>query len=173
MVRLSAWWGSKSVDAITISSPFFQSPVFKTSIVLLPAAAVFASLVQESFRLPCRLRVPPMSMIPRSPIVMYVFTRDVIGQGNGRIARVGVGFTANLQLPVQHDPLGGQFKISIVCEAQFAVDRQTAQRRRTDIEDNVHVFANGDCGAFAWHLPVRPGGRIRPALPFDRRRTFC
>ena len=123
MVRLSAWWGSKSVDATTIASPFFQSPAFKTSIVLLPAAAVFASLVQESFRLPCRLRVPPMSMIPRSPIASYVFTRDVIGQGNGRIARVGAGFSTNLQLPVQHDPLGGQFKIFIICEAQFAVDR--------------------------------------------------
>src|SRR5215469_3610227 len=66
MVRLSAWWGSKSVDARTITSPFFQSPAFRTSMVLLPAAAVFASLVQEFFSVPCRFRVPPIIMIPRS-----------------------------------------------------------------------------------------------------------
>jgi hypothetical protein len=51
-----------------------------------------------------------------------VFARDVIGQGNARIARVGAGLSTNLQLAVQHDPLGGQFKIFFICEAQFAVD---------------------------------------------------
>src|SRR6185369_569976 len=66
MVRSSAWWGSKSVDASTIVWPFFQSPALKTWMVLLPAAAVCASLVQEFFSVPCRFRVPPISMIPRS-----------------------------------------------------------------------------------------------------------
>src|SRR5580698_5316884 len=66
MVRSSAWWGSKSVDARTIVWPFFQSPGVKTWMVLLPAAAVCASLVQEFFSVPCRFRVPPISMIPRS-----------------------------------------------------------------------------------------------------------
>ena len=64
----------------------------------------------------------------------------------------GPGFSANLQLPVQHDPLGGQFKILIVCEAEFAVDRQTAQRRRTDVEDNILALVNGDIVACGWHL---------------------
>ena len=51
-----------------------------------------------------------------------VFTRDVIGQGNCRVAPVGFGFSTNLQRPVQHDPFCGQFNILIVCEAQFAVE---------------------------------------------------
>src|SRR5207244_13016692 len=54
------------------------------------------------------------------------------------------GFGADFQFPVQHDPLGGQFKVSVVGEAEFAVDRQTAQRRRTDVEDHVLAFFNGD-----------------------------
>ena len=52
----------------------------------------------------------------------HIFVFDVVSEGNCRLARVGFGFRANLQLPVHHDPLGGQFKIFIVCEAQFAVD---------------------------------------------------
>src|SRR5690242_11393307 len=122
MVRLSAWWGSKSVDASTIWSPFFQSPGFKTSMVLLPAAAVFASLVQEFFSVPCRLQGSAHEHDPAVTHCFNVFTRDVIGQRNGRIALVGAGFSTNLQLPVQHDPLGGQFQIFVVREAQFAVD---------------------------------------------------
>src|SRR6478735_8327390 len=35
---------------------------------LLPASAVFASFVQVLVRLPCRFRVPPESMMPRSPM---------------------------------------------------------------------------------------------------------
>ena len=52
----------------------------------------------------------------------------------------GPGFGADLQLPVQHDPLGGQFKVGIVCEAEFAVDGHTAQRRRADVEDHFLVL---------------------------------
>src|SRR6185436_14713369 len=64
-----------------------------------------------------------------------VFAFDVVGEGDGRLARVGAGLAANLQLPMQHDPLGGQFKVFVVGEAEFAVDRHTAQRRWTDVED--------------------------------------
>ncbi len=68
MVRRSACLGSKSVDARTISSPTRQPAAFRTSIELLPASAVLASLVQVFCRSPCRFRVPPMSMIPRSTL---------------------------------------------------------------------------------------------------------
>ena len=68
---------------------------------------------------------------------MGFFIIDVVGEGDCRLARVGAGLSADFQFPVQHDPLGGQFKVAIVCEAEFAVDRQTAQRRRTDVEDHV------------------------------------
>ena len=122
MVRSSAWWGSKSVDATTICSPFFQSPGFKTSMVLLPAAAVFVSLVQEFFSVPCRLRVPPIIMIPRSPIVSMSSPGTLLVRVMVALRLWGLGFRTNLQLPVHHDPLGGQFKIFIICEAQFAVD---------------------------------------------------
>ncbi len=43
-----------------------------------------------------------------------VFALDVIGEGDGRLARVGAPFAANGQLPVQHDPLGGQLEVRIV-----------------------------------------------------------
>src|SRR6185436_9684319 len=95
---------------------------------------------------------PAVNAVIRSTHSTYIFVVDVVSEGNRRLARVGFGFRANLQLPVQHDPLGGQFKIFVISETQFAVDRQTAQRRRTDIDDNVHTFVNGDSGACAWHL---------------------
>src|SRR5262249_49472716 len=80
-------------------------------------------------------------------------------------------FSTNLQLPVHHDPLGGQFKILIICKAQFALDSETTQRRRTDVEDHVLAFFNADLVACDWHFAARPGGRIRPARLFDRRRS--
>src|SRR6185436_19031070 len=43
------------------------------------------------------------------------------------------------------------------------------QRRRTDVEDDVHPLLNGDHVVFGGHLLVRPGGRIRPAA--GRRRS--
>src|SRR6185436_21117356 len=76
-----------------------------------------------------------------------VFAFDVVGERDGRLARVGPGFGADFQFPVHHDPLGGQFNIFVIGEAQFAVDRQTVQRLRTDIEDNVYAIVNGDNGA--------------------------
>src|SRR3984885_12346987 len=66
MVRFSACVESKSVDARTITPPFRQPLPFNTSILALPAFAVPASLVQEFVRSPCRFRVPPAIMIPRS-----------------------------------------------------------------------------------------------------------
>jgi len=106
------------------------------------------------------------AVIPTQSTKILVF--DVVGEGNGRLVRVGFGFRANLQLSVHHDPLSGQFEIFVVREAQFAVDRQTMQRRRSDIEDDVHVPPDGDNGVFAGDLFIRPGGCIRPALRASR-----
>ncbi len=100
-----------------------------------------------------------------------VFTLDVIGEGDGRLARVGAGFAADGQLPVQHDPLGGQLQVGIVREGELAVDGQTAQRRRTDVEDHFLVPADGDLVACDGHLAVGPGGRIRPVRRLGRRRS--
>ena len=68
IARRSAWRGSKSVDASTISSPTRQPAALSTSIEVLPAFAVLESLLQVLVRSPCRLRVPPEIMIPRSPM---------------------------------------------------------------------------------------------------------
>src|SRR6185436_9320524 len=87
---------------------------------------------------------PAVNAVIRSAHSTYVFVFDVVSEGNCRLARVWGLFSTNLQLPVQHDPLGGQLKILIVCEAQFAVDRQTVQRGRAGIEDNIHVLVDGD-----------------------------
>ena len=91
-----------------------------------------------------------------------VFTLDGIGEGDGRVARVRAGFAANGQLPVQHDPLGGQLQVGVVCEGELAVDGQTEQRRRTDVEHDILVSSDGDLVACDWHLVVWPGGRIGP-----------
>src|SRR5215510_11374741 len=99
-----------------------------------------------------------VNLVVRSTHSTDVFVFDVVREGNCCLAGVRGLFSTNLQLPVQHDPLGGQFNILIVSEAQFAVDRQTVQRRSTDIEDNIHAIVDGDKGAFGWHLLVCPGG---------------
>jgi hypothetical protein len=101
-----------------------------------------------------------------------VVTFHGVGEGDGRLARVGGGFGADLQLPVQHDPLGGQFQVGIVGEGEFAVDGQTAQGGRTDVEDNILVFCNDDLLAGRWHLAVWPGRRIRPAAGRRRPRIL-
>src|SRR5687767_8522902 len=84
---------------------------------------------------------------------------------------MGPGFGADFQFPVQHDPLGGQFKVSVVGEAEFAVDVQAVQRRRTDVKDDVLARGNRDRVACDWHLAAWPGGRIRPVRRPGRRRS--
>src|SRR5687767_7985121 len=84
---------------------------------------------------------------------------------------MGPGFGADFQFPVQQDPLGGQFKVSVVGKAEFAVDRQTAQRRRTDVEDDFLACWNGDLVACDRYLAVWPGGRIGPVRRPGRRRS--
>ena len=55
---------------------------------------------------------PAVTAVIRSTHSTDIFVFDVVGEGNGRLARVGPGFGADLQFPVQHDPLGGQFKVA-------------------------------------------------------------
>ncbi len=81
----------------------------------LPASAVLASLVQVLVRSPCRFSVPPEIMMPRSPMpAMTSSPSDVVGEGDGGLARVRAGFAADGQLAVQHDPLGGQLQVGVV-----------------------------------------------------------
>ena len=146
--------------------------------VLLPAAAVLRQLGPGVLLRTVQVQGSAHEHDPAVTAVIStqstkIFVFDVVGEGNCRLARVGFGFRANLQLPVHHDPLGGQFEIFIIGEAQLAVDRQTVQLRRADIEDNIHVPRNGDNGVFAGHLLVRPGGRIRPALRAGGVEAFC
>ena len=141
MVRRSACLGSKSVDARTISSPTRQPAAFRTSYrgaacvgrvgQLGPGVRPITVQVQGS----AHEHDPAVTAVIRSTHSTDIFVFDVVGEGNGRLARMGPGFGADFQFPVQHDPLGGQFKVGVVGEAEFAVDRQTAQRRRTDVED--------------------------------------
>src|SRR6202049_4640364 len=167
MVRRSACRGSKSVDARTISSPTRQPDASRTWIEVLPALAVLASLVHVCLRSPCRFRVPPMSMIPRStrslatvaagtpmssPLTLSVSVMVAL--------RVGPGFGADFQFTVHHDPLGGQLEVGRVGEAELAVNRQAVQCRRADVEGDGLARGDGDLVARTRHLSVRPGGRI-------------
>ena len=104
-----------------------------------------------------------------------VFIGEIVGQGDRRLVRIGLGLAADVELAALHiDPLGRQREIAIVRKAELAVDRQAAQRRRTDVENDVLVPADRHRVAFARHLAVGPGRRIRPARPLDRRsRRLC
>ena len=177
MVRRSACLGSKSVDARTISSPTRQPAAFRTCIEVLPAFGRAGQLgpgvrpITVQVQGSAHEHDPAVTAVIRSTHSTDIFVFDVVGEGNCRLACMGPGFGADFQFPVQHDPLGGQFKVVIVGEAEFAVDRQTAQRRRTDVEDHILAFCNGDLVACGWHLSVWPGGRIRPARRPGRRRS--
>ena len=92
-----------------------------------------------------------------------VLALHVVGEGDGGLAGVGLGFGADGQLAVQHDPLGGEFHVGVVREGELAVDRHAAQRRRIDVEDHVLVLGDGDLVTRGRHLVVGPGGRIRPS----------
>jgi hypothetical protein len=76
--------------------------------------------------------------------------------------REGTGFGANLQLAVHHDPLGAQFQVGLVCKAELATDRDTAQRGRTHVKDHFLAAFDRDLLSFSWHLLVWPGGGIGP-----------
>ena len=113
---------------------------------------------------------PAVHAVRRSTHSTDVFVFDVVGEGDGRLARVRSLFSADLQFPVQHDPLGGQFNVLIVREAEFAVDGHAVQRRRSDVENYLLVFLDDDLVACDGHLAVGPGRRIRPVRRLGCRR---
>jgi hypothetical protein len=152
---------------------------FRTCIEVLPALAVLAELgpgvrpVTVQIQGSAHEHDPTVNALTRDTRCgnTDVFVFDVVGEGDGRFAGMGPGFSADFQFPVHHDPLGGQFEVGIVGEGELALDRHTAQRRRTDVEEHVLVFGDGDLVAGGWHLPVRPGGTIRPTRLSDCRRS--
>ena len=42
----------------------------------------------------------------------HFFILDIVGQRDGRLVRMRLGFGADFQLPEQHDPFGGQLVLS-------------------------------------------------------------
>ena len=96
-----------------------------------------------------------MSMIPRS-LRSFVPPIPLISSSLTLSVRVMVALRVwgLASVPISSSPCTMIHSVvssrSIVCEAQFAVDRQTAQRRRTDVEEHIHVRSNGDLVAFGW-----------------------
>src|SRR6185437_5336515 len=87
------------------------------------------------------------SALDHDPAVAHsivFFTMNIVGESDGRLARVGFGFSADLQFPEHHDPLGGELDVGFVREAEFACDMQAVQRGRTDIQEHILAFFNGD-----------------------------
>ena len=92
-----------------------------------------------------------------------VFTLDVVGEGDGCIACVRTVGGTDLQFAVQHDPLGGQLQVRIVGKSEFPLDRQTAERGRADIQNDLLVLADDDLVTGGRNPAIRPGCSIRPA----------
>ena len=63
-----------------------------------------------------------------------VLTLNVIGQGDRRISRMRINQGADFELTGQCDPLGRQFEVGIVPEAELAVNVEAIQSRRADVE---------------------------------------
>ena len=184
MVRRSACRGSKSVEARTISSP--DPPVRGVQHFdrvaaglgrlgqLGPGVRAVAVQVQRAAR-------------DHDPAVAHahhaVFVLDVVGEGDGRLARVGLGLGADVQLPVQHDPLGGQLQVGLSAKLSLPLIVRPLSAGGLTSRSTSLSCGDGDLVACGWHLAVRPGGRIRPArlsvLPAlrqsapERQRTRC
>ncbi len=173
MVRSSVCFESKSVEARAITSPLRQPAAFSTLILAAPALAVAESLVQAFLRSAVQAQGAAQHHDAAVAHGVDVLILDGVGQGDGRLAGVGLGLAADVQLAAgQVDPLGRQLQILVVGEAELAVDGQAAERRRTDVEDDVPVPADGHRLARARHLAARPGLGVRPQRRLDpgRRR---
>src|SRR5690606_22853253 len=101
-----------------------------------------------------------------------VLVGDVVGQGDRRVARVGLALAADLECPAEQNPLGRELEILVIRKAEPAVDMHAIERRRTDVEDDVHACGDRDDVAFLGHRPAGPRGRIGPQPSLDRRRTL-
>ena len=131
-----------------------------------------ASLVQVFVRSPCRFRVPPMSMIPRSPITLHGSSSVTL------LVKVIVALRVwgRASVPISSSPCN--MIHSVVSSRSLLLAKlslpsivRLPSGRRTDVEDHVLAFCNGDRVAFDWHLAVWPGGRIRPVRRPGRRRS--
>src|SRR5690606_8091925 len=101
----------------------------------------------------------------------HVLALYVIREGDRGVACVRPVCGADLELAVQHDPLGGQLEVGVVREDELAVDREPCKRRRADVEDHFLVPGDDDLFAFRRHLAVRPGAGIGPSQRTGRRRS--
>src|SRR5690606_25632333 len=97
-----------------------------------------------------------------------VLALHIVGEGDGGLAGVRLGLGADGQLAVQHDPLGGQLHVAVVGEGQFAVDRQTVQCWRTDVEYNVRARGDGDDASRRRNCTISPGGSGGPVSALCR-----
>ena len=97
-----------------------------------------------------------------------IFVRDLVGECDRRVARVGLSFAADRELAVQHDPLRGQLEVGVVRERELAVDGEPRERRRTHVEDHVPVSADGDLVTGDGQLVVGPCVGIGPARCLGR-----
>src|SRR5690606_9132406 len=92
-----------------------------------------------------------------------LLTLDVVSERDGGVVGVGLGFGTDFQFAVHHDPLSVQRQVGFIGEAQLAVDGETVECRRVDVEDNGLARRDLDQITCCRDLVVRPGGRIGPA----------
>ena len=102
-----------------------------------------------------------------------VFIGHIVGQGDGRVARMRLAFRADLQFATHEDPLGGELEILVVTEAEHAVNVNAVQGRRIDVKNDIHALADGDDITRFWHRPTGPDGGVGPLPPFDRGGTLA
>src|SRR5690606_30708075 len=132
---------------------------------LASRAAGFGCFVQLHHRVDAitvQVQGPAGDQDPAVSHAVDVFARDIVGQGDRRIARVRLALVTDLQLPAQQYPLGGELEIRVVGKAELAVDIHAMQRRRTDIEDDVQTRADSDYVTLLGNGPAGPGGWIGP-----------
>ena len=89
MVRRSACRGSKSVDARTISSPTRQPAAFRTWIEVAPALAVLRQLGPGVLPVAVQVQGSARDHDPAVTHAHQLFILDVVGEGDGGLARVG------------------------------------------------------------------------------------
>ena len=136
-----------------------------------------ASLVQVFFRSPCRFRVPPMSMIPRS-LRSFAPPMPPMSSSLTLLVRVMVALRVwgLASVPISSSPCNRIHSVVSSRSALFAklslpsIVRLPSAGGLTS-RSTFLSRCNGDLVASGWHLPVRPGGRIRPARLPDCRRS--
>ena len=83
---------------------------------------------------------PAVTAVIRATDSTDIFVFDVVGEGNGRLARVG-----GLFVPISNSPctmIHSVVSSRSLLSAKLSVpsSREAMQRRRTDVEDDVHIL---------------------------------